>query len=309
MVEAGASSDAAPADAAPDAGPEETLEQWAAGVCAGFGRVIFDGPVELKTTCYPSTTCEWIVPIRVANCGTVARNIGVVDTPPDANSALPMPAMGFDDIAPGGAIVVPFPIRTAGRHRIRAEVAPTMAGGDGSVDWVTVDVRDAALEQARKEYCSDLSSAGVLDAGAPPPPRDGVELTLYRTPCYGRCPSYAVTLRTDGSVIYEGASDVRIRGRVIDVVAPAIVASLIARFDAAAAEPPVKVLPGSHCTRVVDAPQAHVMLLRGGTKRPMPRLGHCEAPHEHELAAAIDRATRSERWVTGSIQCKERGLW
>lgn len=38
------------------------------------------------------------------------------------------------------------------------------------------------------------------------------EVTLERTPCFGTCPAYKVTLRRDGTVIYEGTRFVSMMG-------------------------------------------------------------------------------------------------
>lgn len=38
------------------------------------------------------------------------------------------------------------------------------------------------------------------------------EVTLERTPCFGYCPSYKVTLRSDGTIIYEGKKYVTMVG-------------------------------------------------------------------------------------------------
>lgn len=38
------------------------------------------------------------------------------------------------------------------------------------------------------------------------------EITLERTTCYGTCPNYKVTLRSDGTITYEGRRFVEMRG-------------------------------------------------------------------------------------------------
>ena len=38
------------------------------------------------------------------------------------------------------------------------------------------------------------------------------EVTLERTPCFGYCPSYKVTLKSDGTIIYEGKKFVQMMG-------------------------------------------------------------------------------------------------
>src|SRR5919202_5807692 len=38
------------------------------------------------------------------------------------------------------------------------------------------------------------------------------EVTLERTACFGTCPAYKVTIRSDGTIIYEGREFVQMKG-------------------------------------------------------------------------------------------------
>src|SRR5690349_12845182 len=46
-------------------------------------------------------------------------------------------------------------------------------------------------------------------------PSPSIVITLRRTMCLGTCPSYRVTLRGDGTVVYDGDGFVRVHGRVV----------------------------------------------------------------------------------------------
>jgi len=46
------------------------------------------------------------------------------------------------------------------------------------------------------------------------------EIALERTPCYGRCPSYTLTLRNDGLVEFTGYEHVSPLGRHVAMIAP-----------------------------------------------------------------------------------------
>jgi hypothetical protein len=305
--------DATEAGNATDAGDAtasgETLDAWTARVCKEttletIVAVATPNPVEID--CYLNPACgEPHVLVRVANCGTVARAMSASE--PFVTDGRETRAWEFEPIPAKAAAILPIPVFQTGIHRYL--LSGVAEGRPASSAEVTADVRDPGFERAQKEHCDDLSAAGVLDAGPPPPPRDGVELKLTRSGCFGPCPAYSLILRSDGSVIYEGIHDVRVQRRVIDVIAPAVVATLLASFDRAVSEPLGRLAPGGHCVRSADAPRTSVTVLRNGRVRSMPRLADCDPPQEREIAAEIDRVTRSSRWVTGSKECRARRLW
>lgn len=55
-------------------------------------------------------------------------------------------------------------------------------------------------------------------------------ITLQRTACYGSCPIYKLTIRGDGSVTYEGAAYVRVKGTQKSKIALAKVQDLVKSF-------------------------------------------------------------------------------
>lgn len=57
-----------------------------------------------------------------------------------------------------------------------------------------------------------------------------VALTLSRTPCFGTCPVYTVTIYTDGTVVYEGENFVDITGTQSYEIDPEIVQQLVDGF-------------------------------------------------------------------------------
>ena len=58
-------------------------------------------------------------------------------------------------------------------------------------------------------------------------------ITLYRSPCYARCPAYEVSVTREGVVTYEGRDHVLRRGSGTARVPPARVDALIAELKAA----------------------------------------------------------------------------
>ena len=57
-----------------------------------------------------------------------------------------------------------------------------------------------------------LISALAAAAQTPSPADQITEVTLERTACFGSCPAYKVTLRRDGTIIYEGKRFVQMMG-------------------------------------------------------------------------------------------------
>jgi hypothetical protein len=57
-----------------------------------------------------------------------------------------------------------------------------------------------------------------------------VAITLERTPCFGTCPVYTVTIMDDGSVIYEGQNFVETMGEQTSEIDPETVASMVEAF-------------------------------------------------------------------------------
>ena len=282
---------------------------WVKRLCEGgeADAIVAEAAPELVEDCYPKprASCAPRVRIHLATCASFARDVVLVSETLDGHAlerSWEYPAMG---IGPDGT-TLSIPAMELGVHGYR--IVAKAEGHPNGTAVATVSVRDPALERARREYCTDLSGAGIFDAGRAPPARDGIELRVQHTACYGSCPAYTVTLRTDGSVIYEGSSDVRVNGVVIDLVPPAVVAILLARFDGALATP-IHVNPHEHCASSADSPKTHVMLLRNGKVHGIPTMNSCEHPEERQIAVEIDRVTRSDRWVTGSRECRDRGLW
>jgi ankyrin repeat protein len=62
---------------------------------------------------------------------------------------------------------------------------------------------------------------------------NSLKITLSRTGCFGRCPSYAVQIRGDGTVVYEGGVYTAVGGRHIARVPLEVVRDLFAKFRAA----------------------------------------------------------------------------
>lgn len=58
-----------------------------------------------------------------------------------------------------------------------------------------------------------------------------IALTLSRTPCFGTCPVYTVTVYTDGTVVYEGTDFVTVTGTQTTNIDPETVQELVNGFQ------------------------------------------------------------------------------
>src|SRR4051794_12210136 len=70
----------------------------------------------------------------------------------------------------------------------------------------------------------------VADAGAPTAARHDVLAFLRRSPCFGRCPGYQLTIHSDGLVEYEGKYWVKRKGHAEAHITADEVAALRAAY-------------------------------------------------------------------------------
>ena len=90
-----------------------------------------------------------------------------------------------------------------------------------------------------------------------------VEITLQRTPCFGTCPEYTVTLRDDGSVTYSGRQFVRVAGEHTWKIDPAAVRALAREMEAAGFFD----LEDTYTSRMTDNPTTYTTLKIGSRSK------------------------------------------
>jgi hypothetical protein len=134
-------------------------------------------------------------------------------------------------------------------------------------------------------------------APAPNPENAGpVEISMTRTPCFGFCPDYTVTISGDGGVLYEGRRFVNVVGERRAQISPAQVQALLARFDAIGFEQ----LQNEYRAEVTDLPSTTIQLIRNGRSKSVLDYGGTGAgmPESvRELQAEIDRVAGAAQWV------------
>ena len=129
-------------------------------------------------------------------------------------------------------------------------------------------------------------------------------VTLERRPCYGRCPTYVLSISSDGSVVFDGRANVDSSRRVTARVSPDSVASLVRLMEARK----FMMLPDRYAYGVpgcepyyTDAPLVITSLSSGGrTKRVEHDQGCSGAPASLSLIEnRIDEIAQSWRWING----------
>lgn len=142
-------------------------------------------------------------------------------------------------------------------------------------------------------------------AQEPPPMREAFDsIRLSRTPCFGRCPVYSVTVHADGRVEYHGERWVASMGNHGGEADPRELAALGAFLQARPLPPVADYRPGKPgCGTPVttDLPGASITIEQAGKTRTLHHYPGCPGAPDWlaELATRIDRAAASGRWVSG----------
>ena len=123
-----------------------------------------------------------------------------------------------------------------------------------------------------------------------------VVITLERTACFGTCPVYSLTIRGDGTVVYDGKEFVEVKGTTETTISQDQVDQLISEFE--------KVdyfsLNDNYTERTItDAPTVITSIrLNGKIKTIKHYHGDLSAPEElAELEDRIDEIVNSAQWI------------
>ena len=137
---------------------------------------------------------------------------------------------------------------------------------------------------------------GACETMAAPPSAKTVRITLSRSPCFGSCPDYTVTISGDGQVTYVGRRFVGVTGEQHANASPGDVARLLAMFDRAHFFD----LNDRYRAQITDLPTYEVTLERAGQRKTVEDYaGESVAmPHAvREIEIEIDRVAGTSRWV------------
>jgi len=150
----------------------------------------------------------------------------------------------------------------------------------------------------------------VADGVSPKPQakaEDPIVITIKRTPCFGTCPDYDVTMRGDGTVTYEGRSNVRIAGEHTWKVDPAAVRGLAREMQEAG----YFELQDEYSAHVTDLPTTYTSLTIGARTKKVKN--YFKAPEKlRDLEDRIDLVSDAKRYVFisgAAIREMQRSGW
>jgi hypothetical protein len=172
--------------------------------------------------------------------------------------------------------------------------------------------RTLSSGQIIRVFALSLLTASVLMAAAPSSlsnrltqdiPKDTL-ITLERTPCFGMCSAYKITISADGRVVFEGRHDVKKIGTAKSMISQQALRELVAAFERigyfdlrdAYNE------PEDGCKQwATDNPSAITSITIGGKSKRVEHYYGCygiEVLAElKKLEQAIDDAVNSQRWI------------
>jgi len=141
--------------------------------------------------------------------------------------------------------------------------------------------------------------------------RSTLLFTLQRTPCYGGCPSYTVTVDGRGNVNFTGSGYVGIPGHHTAHIEPAKVDALLARFRAANF---LSALPKYQSPVTDSSTQTLTLSFNGQTKKVVDYVGVNEGlPWAiSQLEDAVDETAGTRRWVrptTSELSLLQQEKW
>ena len=134
---------------------------------------------------------------------------------------------------------------------------------------------------------------------------NSLNITLDRSPCFGRCPDYKVEIHGDGTVIYDGRNFVAVQGRRESHIPIYKVRSLFEQFRLVR----YFSLKDSYQSSATDLPTYVTSIaFDDKTKSVKDHLGTAVGmPHAVvELEDAIDRAAETQQWIRGAANSTVR---
>lgn len=138
--------------------------------------------------------------------------------------------------------------------------------------------------------------------GIPKADLQNAVITMERTPCFGTCPAYRLTLHGDGSVVYTGLQFVAVEGVQIGRISEDQFRQLVERFY----DIDYFSLRDQYQCPVSDLPSAMTSITIGDRSKAIDDYGSgvgvegqdCAAPASLvELERFIDDITNSKQWV------------
>ncbi|MCC7164869.1 MAG: hypothetical protein IT331_20400 [Anaerolineae bacterium] len=143
--------------------------------------------------------------------------------------------------------------------------------------------------------CAPVPATKVTDILQSPATLQDVVITLERTMCFGSCPVYLLTIKGDGTVIFDGRKYVKDEGQHITTISQEDVKALVLEFER------INYFSFSNFTDydMTDMPYAITSITINGTTTTVEHYhGDGDAPKElFELERKIDKVSNSTQWI------------
>lgn len=121
---------------------------------------------------------------------------------------------------------------------------------------------------------------------------DDVVITMERTPCFGACPAYHLTVFGNGTVVYDGFSSVAVTGKQTSQISQEKVRELINEFYEAG----FFTLRDSYVEDVTDLPSTTTSISIRDETKSVYRYGF--GPERLvQLEDRIDEITEANKWI------------
>ncbi len=121
---------------------------------------------------------------------------------------------------------------------------------------------------------------------------DDVVITMERTPCFGACPAYHLTVFGNGTVVYEGFSSVAVTGKQTSQISQEKVIELVNEFYRAG----FFTLRDSYVEDVTDLPSTTTSISIKDETKSVYRYGF--GPERLvQLEDKIDEITEASKWI------------
>src|SRR5258705_4375329 len=156
--------------------------------------------------------------------------------------------------------------------------------------------------------CASILMAGGATTGvAQTSQAEPIEITIERTPCFGMCPEYKVTIRGDGTVTYTGRQYVRVTGDRTWTIDPAAVRALAREMEAAG----YFELQDEYTSRMTDHPTTRTSLTIGARSKKVS--DYISGPQKlKDLEQRIDDVAGTRKYVfidRGAIREMQKTGW
>ena len=189
----------------------------------------------------------------------------------------------------------------AGGDQDALQFWPELQGEVYRWEFTPFEVNGRAVTAEVEEYIDLVPPERLPKKHAAPPvvgPHSKVAITLERTGCFGSCPSYTVTVSTEG-IVFDGRGFVVATGKHTDITDPDEVRSLAKHFVAA----DFYSMDDSYRASVTDNPTYVLKIeIDGHTKQVEDYVGPWVGMPVviTDLEDQVDSFARTQRWISGS---------